>query len=50
MSRNKTYKVTLTGGGGPARKELIEAINVPQAKSFAEARFPGYKASAANQV
>lgn len=49
MSRNKTYKVTLTGGG-PARKELIEAINPPQAKSFAEARFPGYKASAANQV
>ena len=49
MSNNKRFKVTLTGGG-PARQEIVEALNPPQAKAFAEARFPGYKACSANQV
>ena len=49
MSNHKQFKVTLVGGG-PARQELIEALNVPMAKQFAEARFPGYTATAANQV
>ena len=49
MSNNKKFKVTLTGGG-PARQEIIEALNPPQAKAFAEARFPGYTACSANQV
>ena len=49
MSNHKQFKVTLVGGG-PARQELIEALNPPQAKQFAEARFPGYTATAANRV
>ena len=49
MSNHKRFKVTLVGGG-PARQELIEALNPPQAKQFAEARFPGYTATAANRV
>lgn len=49
MSNRKMFRVTLTGGG-PARQEIVEALNPPQAKSFAEARFPGYKATAANQL
>ena len=49
MSANKQFKVTLTGGG-PARQEIIEALNPPMAKRFAEARFPGYTATAANQI
>jgi hypothetical protein len=50
MSNNKRFKVTLTSKSYPARKEVIEAVNPPQAKEFAEARFPGFKATAANQV
>ena len=49
MSRMKTFKVTLTGGG-PALQVEIEAINPPQARKFAEARYPGYRAGGANQV
>ena len=45
-----TYKVNLVCKGEPARQELIEALNPPQAKRFAEARFPGFKATSANQV
>ena len=48
-ANNKKYRVILVGGG-PARQEVIEARNPPQAKLFAEARFPGYKATAANQI
>lgn len=48
-ANHKKYRVILVGGG-PARQEIIEARNPPQAKSFAEARFPGYKATAANQI
>ena len=49
MSNQKRFKVTLVGGG-PARQEIVEALNPVQAKSFAEARFPGYTATAANRV
>jgi len=48
---NKTYKCTITfNDGNPAIQELIEANNPPQARKFAEARFPGGKCWAANQV
>ena len=48
---NKTYKVTVTfKGGNPAQQVLIEANNPPQARDFAEARYPGGTAHGANQV
>ena len=47
---NKQYKCTITFKGNPAIREIIEANNSPQAKQFAEARFPGGKCTAANQV
>ena len=49
---HKTYKcvIRFPGSGNPAITEIIEANNPPQARQFAEARFPGGKCSAANQV
>ena len=48
---NKTYLCTITfSDGNPAIREEIEANNPPQAKKFAEARYPGGKCRAANQV
>ena len=48
---NKTYKCNIIfKGGSPAQKVMIEANNPPQAKSFAEARYPGGKCTSANQV
>ena len=47
----KNYKCTIIfRDGNPAIREIIEANNPPQAKKFAEARFPGGKCTAANQV
>ena len=48
---NKTYKVTITfNNGNPAQQLIVEANNPPQAKDFAEARYPGCTARGANQV
>ena len=47
---NHTFKVNLVSKGEPARQELIEALNPPQAKRFAEARYPGFTATSANQT
>ena len=45
-----TFKVTVMHKGAGSSKELIEAINAPEAKRFAEARFPDCKIGAANRV
>ena len=48
---NKTYKVTITfDNGNPSRQVLIESNNPPEAKDFAEGRYPGCTAWGANQV
>ena len=48
---NKTYKVTITfNNGNPAQQVLIEANNPPQARDFAEGRYPGGTARGVNQV
>jgi len=47
---NKTYKCTMIFKGNPAQKVMIEANNPPQARQFAEARYPGGKCTSANQV
>jgi hypothetical protein len=48
---NKTFKCTITfSNGNPAQQVLIEANNPPQARAFAEARYPGGTCRAANQV
>ena len=48
---NKTYKVTITfNNGNPAQQVLIEANNPPQARAFAEGRYPGGTARGVNQV
>ena len=46
-----TFKVSVRypGTGQPAQKVIIEAVNAPQARQFAEARYGG-KADQANQV
>ena len=45
-----TFKVTVIHKGAGSTKELIEATNAPEAKRFAEARFPGCKIGGANRV
>ena len=51
LMANKTYRCNIVfKDGNPAIKELIEANNPPQARKFAEARFPGGKCTSANQV
>ena len=35
-----TFKVTVIHKGAGSTKEYIEAVNVPEARRFAEARFP----------
>mgnify|MGYP003680455999 CR=1 FL=1 len=49
MSRNKTFKFTVSGKGY-STTELIEAINPVEAKRFAEARYPGCRLYGFNQV
>ena len=47
----KTYMVTITfTDGNPAIRTPIEANNPPQARKFAEARYPGGVARGCNQV
>ncbi len=48
---NKTFKCNVIfKDGNPAQTVLIEANNPPQAREFAEGRYPGGTARGANQV
>ena len=48
---NKTYRCNVIfKDGNPRQTVLIEANNPPQARAFAEARYPGGKCTSANQV
>ena len=48
-SNRKTYEFTVSGSGYNY-KEVIEAVNPPEARRLAEARFPGCKLYGFNQV
>jgi hypothetical protein len=44
MAQLKRWKCHATGGKNqPLHNIIIEAINMPQARDFMEARYPGYK-------
>ena len=45
-----TFKVTIMRKGAGSTQELIEAVNAPEAKRFAEARYPDCKIGGANRV
>ena len=48
---DKTFKCNIVfNNGTPAKTVLIEATNPPQARDFAEARYPGGRCTSANQV
>ena len=48
---NKTYRCNVIfKDGNPRQTVMIEANNPPQARAFAEARYPGGKCTSANQV
>ena len=49
MSNRKTYKFTVSGNGYNYT-ETIEAVNPPEAKRLAEARYPGCRLYGFNQV
>ena len=47
----KQFKCTVIfSNGNPAIEPIIEANNPPQARDFAEARYPGGRCTAANQL
>ena len=48
-SNLKRYKFTVSGNGNQFT-EVIEAVNPPQARQFAEARYPGCRLYGFNQV
>jgi len=48
-SNLKRYKFNVSGNGTNFT-EVIEAVNPPQARQFAEARYPGCRLSGFNQV
>ena len=50
-SRNKRFRcnITFPGKGRPARTEIIEALNPPEARELAELRFGG-KCTSPNMV
>ena len=45
-----TYKVNVITEGAGGRHVMIEAVNRPQAREFAEARYPGCRIGSVNQV
>ena len=45
----KTYKVVVIHEGAGTTTEYVEAVNVPEARRFAEARFPGCRLGGVNQ-
>ena len=48
-SNLKTFKFTVSGKGYNYQ-ETIEAVNPPQARQLAEARYPGHRLYGFNQV
>ena len=44
------FKVTVSTKGAGSQKIVIDAINAPQAKEFAAARYPGCNIGGANRV
>ena len=49
MSTRKTYKFTVSGRGYNY-EEFIEAVNPPEARRLAEARYPGCNLYGFNEV
>jgi hypothetical protein len=47
MAQFKVHVVTKGAGSKPV---IIEAVNVPQAREFAEARYPGCNIAGVNRV
>ena len=47
---NVTLVPELGNNNAMGRIVVIEAVNPPEAKSFAEGRYPGFRATAANQI
>jgi hypothetical protein len=43
MANFKQWEVNVITKGAGGRQVIIEAINIPQARQFAEARYPGCK-------
>ena len=50
MSNFKSYKVQVVTPGAGRSDVIIEAVNRPQAREFAESRYPGCKIAGINQV
>jgi len=50
MTTQNRFRVQLVGSGKMAKTVVIEATNPPEAKEFAEARYPGYEACSANMI
>jgi len=48
MAQMKKFKVNVVHKGAGSSAEIIEAVNVPEARAFAEARFPGCKIAGIN--
>ena len=46
----KQYKVQVVTPGSGRNDVIIEAVNRPQAREFAESRYPGCKIAGINQV
>ena len=45
---DQRFNVTMTQQCGPGRTVLVEAKNPPEARRFAEARYPGFTAHGCN--
>ena len=54
MATLYNFNVTLVpefgNNNAQGRIVVVEAVNPPEAKRFAEARYPGFRATAANQI
>ena len=50
MAYMKTFKVQVVTKGAGSTPVYIEAVNRPQAREFAEARYPGCRIAGVNQV
>ena len=46
MACIKDYRVNVIAPGTGSREVIIEAVNVPEARQFAEARYPGARIGA----
>ena len=49
MANMKTFKVHVVTPGAGSNVVHIEAVNQPQARQFAQARYPGCKIAGVNQ-